>query len=123
MFTDEYLAMKAYLSMKELGVICGSNQQLIGRALDDLGLWIIDDEPTEKAFAEGYIQYRDYPHRPDIGDRYLPTWHKEKTLAALETVGIVPLPEYAALCAVPSPVPPAANPRPAKPSYMDKHGD
>ena len=114
MLSDEYLAMK------EIGIICGSTQRRIGRALAKLGLWIIGVSPTDKATAGGYVQYRQYPHRPDIGDRTLPVWHVKKTLAALKTVGILPLPTSAAS-------PPASSPatklRPARPSYMDKHGD
>jgi len=110
MLSDEYV------SMKELAKLCGSTQKRIGLALAQRGLWIINDRPTQKAHDEGYIQYRDYPHRPDIGDRTLPVWHVEKTLAALKTIGIEPLPEFTAS-------PPATKLRPAKPSYMDKHGD
>ncbi len=109
------MLLDEYLSMKEIAIICGLNQKRIGRALARLGLWRINDRPTQKAYAEGYIQYREYPHRPDIGDRSLPVWHKEKTLAVLKTIGIVPLPEFTAVF--------RARSRPAKPSYMDKHGD
>lgn len=104
-----------FLAMKELAEICGSTQQRIGPALARLGLWNINGGPTDKASSEGYIQYRTYPLRPDIGDRSLPIWHKEKTLAALKTIGIVPLPEFTA--------PPATATYRARPSYMDKHGD
>jgi len=104
-----------YLAMNELGDICGISQQEMGLALARLGLWIIDDCPTQKAFAEGLIQWRTYPHRSDIGDRSLPIWHVQKTLAALKTIGIEPLREFTA-------PPPAPKPR-ARQSYMDKHGD
>jgi hypothetical protein len=110
MLSDEYQ------SMKELARQCGSTQKQMGLALAKLNLWIVGGCPTRKADAEGYVRYRTYPHRPDIGDRSLPIWHKEKTLAALATIGIFPLPRFTA----PPPVP---KPRAAKASYMDKHGD
>jgi len=104
-----------YLAMNELGDICGMTQQEMGLALARLGLWIINHKPTDKAIAAGLIQWRDYPHRPDIGNHKLPIWHVEKTLAALKIIGIEPLPEF-------TDPPPAPKFRPA-PSYMDKHGD
>jgi hypothetical protein len=107
--------MPCYLAMKDLAVICGSTQQRIGRALAKLGLWIINGRPTPKAYAEGYIDRRQYPNRPDIGDRSLAIWHTEKTLAALKTIGVTPLPEFVA--------PPPAPKYRARPSYMDRHDD
>lgn len=104
-----------YLAMNELGDVCGMTQQEMGRALARLGLWILNDRPTRKAEGEGYVKYRTYPHHPEIGNRSLPIWHVQKTLAALKTIGIEPLPEF-------TDPPPAPKFRPA-PSYMDKHGD
>ena len=98
MLSDEFIAMK------ELAIICGSTQKRIGRALAKLGLRTVGGGPTPKAYAEGYVASRDYPHRPDIGDQTLATWHKEKTLAALETIGIIPLPTFAAYLPAPKPL-------------------
>lgn len=114
-----------FLAMNELGDICGLTQKEMGLALARLGLWIIDHRPTDKAIAAGLIQWRDYPHRPDIGDRKLATWHVGKTLAALKTIGIEPLPEFAATVSPPA-SPKASSPAPkprARQSYMNKHGD
>jgi len=98
MLSDDFLAMK------EIAEMCGSSQQRVGRALAKLGLWIVGDGPTRNASDGGYVTFRTYPHRPDIGDRSLPVWHKEKTLAALKTVGIIPLPTFAAYLPAPQPL-------------------
>lgn len=56
MLTDEFV------SMKELAFLCGSTQQLIGRALEKLGLWIVGGKrSTHMASREGYVGLREYP--------------------------------------------------------------
>jgi hypothetical protein len=88
MLTDDYL------SMKELAVLCGSTQKRIGLALEKLGLWIVGGKsPTLKARREGYIGLREYPGHENYP---LTVWHREKTLAALKTVGITLLPTFTA---------------------------
>ena len=87
MLTDEFL------SMKELAHLCGSTQKLIGRALEKLGLREVGGKPTPKAYRDGYVGLREYP---DLEDYPLTVWHREKTLAALATVGITLLPTFTA---------------------------
>jgi hypothetical protein len=83
MFTDEYW------SMKEIAKTCGSTQKRVGLALEKLDLWIVGRSPTQKAYREGYIAFREYPNKENYP---LPVWHREKTLKALATLDIVPLP-------------------------------
>jgi hypothetical protein len=86
MFTDEHW------SMKEFAKTCGSTQKRVGLALERLGLWIVGGSPTQKAHQEGYIAFRTYPNKENYP---LPVWHREKTLEALASVGIKPLPVVA----------------------------
>ena len=80
-YTVEFLGTKEFMSMQELGILLGSNQKRIGLALANLGLWIIDKEPTAKAIDGGYVSLRYYPGF----DKYpLTVWHREKTIAVLQ---------------------------------------
>jgi hypothetical protein len=88
------------LSLKELALMCGSTQKLIGRALEKLSLRIVGGRPTRKAVDGGYVSLRYYPNHEDYP---LTVWHKEKTLAALKTIGITPLPSSTAPPPAPKP--------------------
>jgi hypothetical protein len=86
--------------MKELADLCGSTQKRIGRALETLGLWKVGARSTPKARDGGYVGFRCYPN---LENYPLTVWHRDKTLATLKTVGVIPLPSFAA------PLPDEAN--------------
>jgi hypothetical protein len=80
---EEILKLE-YVSLTELGTLFGTTSHIMGRALKRLGLWNPCDEPTIKAMVLGYVRPRGYSSECE---RTLNTWHRETTVAELQTAG------------------------------------
>lgn len=79
------MSVEVFVSMKQLAIELGTTQKRIGLALDRLGLWDVGSGPTQKARDGGYTSLRYYSNLENFP---LTVWHREKTLAALATIGL-----------------------------------
>lgn len=72
-----------FITVSQLGALFGVSSDKAGRWLVDIGLRIKEGRPSQKAHQEGYVETA-----PSRGQGYVWAWHAEKTVAALEAVGL-----------------------------------
>lgn len=72
-----------FLSLTELGRLCGVSSHKIGKWLVAVGLRTQDKKPSPRAFREGFVEQRGST-QPGT---YYWIWNVEKTMAVLTEAG------------------------------------
>lgn len=74
-----------FMSLTELGNLCGVSSHKVGKWLVAVGLRTQDKKPSPRAFKEGYVDQRGST-QPGT---YYWVWHADKTTAVLTEAGLV----------------------------------
>ena len=75
---------EVFLSLTELGKLCGVSSHKVGKWLVGLGLRTQAKKPSPRAFKEGYVEQRGST-QPGT---YFWVWHGEKTMKVLTAAGL-----------------------------------
>ena len=74
-----------FLSLTELGKLCGVSSHKVGKWLVELGLRTQAKKPSPRAFREGFVEQRPSTQPAT----YFWVWHGERTLRVLTEAGLV----------------------------------